>query len=51
MLAQLRGSSEYKLTAIHPCNTTCPELSGQLLEGELCKYSGMSLEMANLYHI
>nr|CAD7461089.1 unnamed protein product [Timema tahoe] len=35
MLAQLRGSTSFKLTPHNPCNSSCPELLGDLQEGEM----------------
>lgn len=39
MLAQLRGSTSFKLTAHSPCNSTCSELSGDLQEGEMLVFT------------
>lgn len=35
MLAQLRGATTFKLTPHNPCNSSCPELLGDLHEGEM----------------
>ncbi|KAK6643363.1 hypothetical protein RUM43_004868 [Polyplax serrata] len=39
ILAQLRGSTDFKLTPNSPCNGTCPELSGSLHEGEMLVFT------------
>lgn len=35
MVAQLRGSTSFRLTPHSPCNSSCPELLGDLQEGEM----------------
>lgn len=39
MLAQLRGSTAFRLTPHNPCNSSCPELLGDLQEGEMLVFT------------
>ncbi|XP_075218014.1 uncharacterized protein LOC142322828 [Lycorma delicatula] len=39
MLAQLRGSTVFKLSPHNPCNVSCPELLGDLQEGEILVFT------------
>ncbi|XP_046385673.1 uncharacterized protein LOC124155688 [Ischnura elegans] len=39
MLAQLRGSTSFRLTPHSPCNSTCSELVGDLMEGEMLVFT------------
>ncbi|XP_049766994.1 uncharacterized protein LOC126100432 [Schistocerca cancellata] len=39
MLAQLRGSTAFRLTPMNPCNSSCPMLLGDLQEGEMLVFT------------
>ncbi|XP_063220213.1 uncharacterized protein LOC134529747 [Bacillus rossius redtenbacheri] len=39
MLAQLRGTTSFRLTPHNPCNSSCPELLGDLQEGEVLVFT------------
>lgn len=39
ILAQLRGSTSFKLIPHHPCNETCPQLVENLKEGEMLVFT------------
>ncbi|GLH14005.1 Uncharacterized protein GBIM_18454 [Gryllus bimaculatus] len=39
MLAQLRGSTSFRLSPHNPCNSSCPELQGDLQEGEMLVFT------------
>lgn len=50
MLAQIRGSTSYRLTPHRACNASCTQLAGELFEGEMCKCKGVSLSKYLLVH-
>lgn len=50
-LAQLRGTTVFKLIPHNPCNSSCPELLGDLHEGEMCEYHQTALSLSTCYHL